>query len=183
LTDGLTDAEIAAVEQRFGFTFAPDHRELVSAALPLGRHWVDWRAGSEEELTWRLRRPIDGVLFDVAHSDFWPVSWGIKPRNPTAAAELAAECMAAVPRLVPVFSHRYLPVGPCPAGMPVFSVHQTDVIYYGNDLLHYLRREFLSKPIIGGRTEPKPPRGGQPPIRYRAPFWADLAEGAENGDL
>jgi hypothetical protein len=38
--------------------------------------------------------------------------------------------------------HRMMPDEPREAGNPVFSVHQTDIIYYGFDLLDYLRNEF-----------------------------------------
>lgn len=35
-----------------------------------------------------------------------------------------------------------MPDDPSQAGNPVFWVHQTDIIHYGYDLLHYLREEF-----------------------------------------
>ena len=46
------------------------------------------------------------------------------------------------PKLIPVYSHRMMPDEPQAAGNPVFSVHQTDIIYYGSDLADYLRHEF-----------------------------------------
>ncbi len=69
-----------------------------------------------------------------------------------------------------MFSHRYLPSGPQFAPSPVFSVHQTDVIFYGDDLLDYVAYEFGA-----------PPR--HPSARTHVPFWSNLAEGAENSDL
>jgi hypothetical protein len=47
-----------------------------------------------------------------------------------------------VPRLVPVFSHRYLPAEPHLSGNPVLSVYQTDIIYYGSNLKRYIAHEF-----------------------------------------
>ncbi len=44
--------------------------------------------------------------------------------------------------MIPVFAHRMLPSEPHLEGNPVFSVHQTDIIYYGFDLDDYLRHEF-----------------------------------------
>jgi len=41
---------------------------------------------------------------------------------------------------IPVYSHRYLPSEPKATGNPVLSVHQTDIIYYGNDLASYFSR-------------------------------------------
>jgi hypothetical protein len=80
LESGLTDQEIADVQQRYRFAFNPDHRTLIQAVLPTGPKWL------------------------------WP-------------------------RLVPVYSHRYAPAAPAPAGSPELSVHQTDIIYYGPNLV------------------------------------------------
>ncbi|WP_083975324.1 hypothetical protein [Kitasatospora mediocidica] len=65
----LSDAEVEATEERFGFRFAVDHRLFLQAGLPLGRGWPDWRNGDAGELRGRLDWPRDGVLFDVAVAD------------------------------------------------------------------------------------------------------------------
>ena len=54
----------------------------------------------------------------------------------------------------------------------MFSVYQTDTIYYGRDLEDYLRREF-------GSDGHRAPVDG---VRVHIPFWAELAEGRA-GDL
>jgi hypothetical protein len=68
----------------------------------------------------------------------------------------------ASPKLVPLVSHRYLPSEPNEAGNPIFSIYQSDVIYYGADLADYFEREFgnTRTPVVG------PAR----PIR----FWSEL---------
>ncbi|HEY7814859.1 MAG TPA: hypothetical protein VIC62_16555 [Nakamurella sp.] len=53
----------------------------------------------------------------------------------------------------------------------MFSVHQSDVIYYGADLADYLRREF------------DPGTHREPSMWGYVRFWSDLACGAESGDL
>ncbi|MBF9072370.1 hypothetical protein [Streptacidiphilus fuscans] len=68
---GLSDAEIAAVEERFGFRFADDHRVFLQAGLPAGPGWPDWRNGDPEDLRGRLDWPREGVLFDVGHGFWW----------------------------------------------------------------------------------------------------------------
>ena len=55
------------------------------------------------------------------------------------------ECMQFVPMLIPIYSHRFLPGAPSPAGSPVFSVYQTDVIYCGSDLAAYVAAEFFRR--------------------------------------
>jgi hypothetical protein len=80
--------------------------------------------------------------------------------------------VADAPVLIPVCSHRYLPASPPQAGNPVFSVHQSDIIYYGANLLDYLQNEFG---YYFGRAEhaiSATPR--------RIALWSRLAE--DNGE-
>jgi hypothetical protein len=160
---GLSDAELAQAERRFDISFADDHRTFLGEGLPVGERWPDWRNGNTEHLAQLLRLPTDGVLFDVVENGFWYGSWGLRPDNPDEAVLLAGEQLSGVPRLIPVYGHRYLPQGRGSFGHPVLSIEQTDIVVYGADLDDYLRREFegLKEPL----TEHRPP-----PV-----FWADLA--------
>ena len=138
---GLSDAEVEAVEERFEFRFAADHRVFLQAGLPQGLGWPDWRDGDPEELRRRLDWPREGVLFDAKHG-FWYPDWGQKPEDRQEALRLAQTRLRDVPQLVPVYLHRYLPGIAGQSGHPVLSVYQTDIIYYGNDLADYLHQEF-----------------------------------------
>jgi hypothetical protein len=91
-----------------------------------------------DALTW----PITGVLFDVEHDAFWDHRWGERPADTCARLQLAGEKLAAVPQLVPVYAHRYLPAGRGTFGHPVLSIHQSDVICYGTDLVDCVYQEF-----------------------------------------
>ena len=166
LEAGLSDDELAGVESVFGFSFSPDHRELLATTLPTGDRWVNWRSDPAESIGSRVAWPIDGVIFDVRHNAFWPQSWGPRPPDPEQAEIVARRMMAIVPLLAPLYGHRFMPASPAPAGSPVFSVYQTDVIYYGNDLADYFARELK----VGE------PAANRPAIRIA--FWSDLAEGA-----
>ncbi|GAA2476472.1 hypothetical protein [Winogradskya humida] len=156
---GLTETELAAVEKEFAFSFADDHRAFLTAGLPTGRGWPDWRHGDRTQLRDRLAAPVEGVLFDVASNGFWYEGWGPQPVN---AVPVAKSFLVTAPRLIPLYSHRYLPAGRGTAGHPVLSVMQTDVIVYGADLKAYLRREFE------GLREQQ--TGGRPTVA----FWKDL---------
>ena len=50
LAAGLSDGELAGVEETFGFSFPADYRRLPTLTLPLGDRWSDWRAGDEADL-------------------------------------------------------------------------------------------------------------------------------------
>lgn len=164
---GLSDAEFDRVERRFGFEFADDHRAFLAAGLPLGKSWPDWRNGDPNNLHSRLAWPVDGVLFDVEHNAFWYPAWGGRPADRGEAVTLARGLLASVPQMVPVFSHRYLPAGSGSHGHPVLSMHQTDIIFYGDDLVDYIDHEF-------GTRQERTNLGRQP--MATVPFWRDLVQ-------
>lgn len=169
LEAGLSRAEQKAIEARFGFTFAPDHAALLSTCVPVGERWPDWRSDPESSLARRLDAPVDGALFDVSVNGFWPTSWGVRPEDPQEAAGVARRRLLLWPKMVPLFSHRYMAAGR--AGRVVFSIHQTDVIYYGSNLHDYFEREFDSF-------------GNQPFVDVNPLWpWSQLARGAEDTDL
>jgi hypothetical protein len=165
LAPGLSDAEVREVEGRYGFSFPPDLRLLLQTVLPVSPEFPDWRSAREEALREWLERPRNGVLFDVEHNDFWYPGWGPRPESLKAALEIARDRLASVPRLIPVYANRYLPAEPGEPGNPVFSIQQTDIIYYGMDLPSYLENEF-------GVTNPNP--DPTPKTPRPVSFWSDL---------
>jgi hypothetical protein len=170
---GLSALEITRIEDRFGFSFSVEHREFLTTMLPISRGWVNWRTESADALRERLNRPIDGTIFDVHNNDFWPASWGKRPTEKMQIEQQARMRLGHVPKLVPIYGHRYLPAAPAPTPSPVFSVYQTDVIYYGADLLDYVSREF----------GPSEPRWSTMDAPRHVEFWSNLASGADNADL
>jgi hypothetical protein len=139
---GLTDAEVTSTESRFGFRFPPDLRAFLQTALPCGERFPNWRSGDETVLNDWLDMPRQGVLFDIEHNGFWLAEWGPVPGSLEEALRIVSELVIAAPKLIPIFIHRMMPDEPCTEGNPVFSVHQTDIIYYGFDLADYLCHEF-----------------------------------------
>lgn len=81
---GLSDAEAGEVECVFGFQFPPDLKALLQQALPISSGFVDWRAamGSKKarrQIAERMAAPLEGILFDIKHNDYWLDSWGSRP--------------------------------------------------------------------------------------------------------
>ena len=157
---GLSDAEINGTEYRFGFRFPPDLRAFLQVGLPCGPQFPDWRSGDEARLWEWLDQPRQGLLFDIQYNGFWLTAWGERPSKLAEAFGIANELIAKAPKLIPIFIHRMMPDEPRKAGNPVFSVHQTDIIHYGHDLLHYLNEEFT---VAKWWTPPSEPR--------RIRFW------------
>jgi hypothetical protein len=139
---GLTTVELEAAEARFGFTFPQDLRSFLTLALPTGDRAPTWRDLENPDLIDMMGWPLEGMCLDIGNNVFWPREWGERPSDLAEAFEIARGHVARAPKLIPLFGHRYLPDRPASAGNPVFSVHQTDIIYYGSDLENYLHNEF-----------------------------------------
>jgi hypothetical protein len=161
MTPGLTEDELARVEEEFGFEFADDHRSFLSCGLPIGDSWPDWRSGPRRSLQQRLQLPVEGVLFAVE----WRGFWGARPARMKDALRSAKYHLERVPRLVPVHANRYLPAGRGSHGNPVLSVYQADITCCGTDLFAYTEREF-------GQIEPGLPQPPTSTVR----FWSDLID-------
>jgi hypothetical protein len=157
-TRGFSRAALERAQELFGLTFPLDLFERLLDRRPVdGPDWTN-----EAEIRERLAWPDDGQLFDVEHNGLWWPEWGARPGTAEARAEGLRQVVAAAPRLIPVFGHRYLPETPAAAGNPVFSVWQSDVILYGADLEDWAARE-----DDGWDHRP------WPPVR-EIPFWSEL---------
>jgi hypothetical protein len=146
---GLSLEEIKQIELKYKISFPPDYLELLQTVLPVGDQFPNWRDFSESNsslIRSRLNWPLEGMLFDIEHNVFWHESWGPKPDELEKAKEICIRAYEKVPPLIPVCSHRYIPSFPYEYGNPVFSVYQTDIIYYGENLEEYFKVEFNMKP-------------------------------------
>lgn len=157
LTPGLTSGEVAMIEAHFEFTFPRDLRHVLEFALPVGdvpkrsgvikngSGFPNWRELGLEVMREQMSWPIEGVIYDVERNGFWLKSWGNKPPTAARAIETAREALTRLPKLIPVYGHRYICESPPRSGNPVLSVWQTDIIYYGGNLQDYLMREFYGE--------------------------------------
>jgi hypothetical protein len=166
-TDGYSPDELDAAQDRYGLRFPPDLVELLLDRRPVDG-W-DWRT-DDADIRWALDHPLDGLLFDLEHNNLWWREWGERPASAGERAEVVTAIVKAAPPLIPLIAHRYIPAAPHEAGNPVFSVMQSDVIYYGADLADYFDREF--NPATWS-IRPFPEN-----VRF-IPFWSELV--ARNG--
>ncbi|MET9224815.1 hypothetical protein [Lentzea sp. NPDC003310] len=175
IAPGLTDAEFAAIEAEHGFEFADDHRAFLAAGLPVNtpfepeegvihtwtQPWPEWRDGDPDQLRRRVDYPVVRILDEVRSGDHWNAIWGERPTSSDDAVALARRAMRDVPRLVPVYGHRFLPAGRGTSGFPVLSAWGTDIVIYGLDLADYVDQEF-GNPVRDNRF-----------ARKSIPFWWD----------
>lgn len=170
---GLESAELRVVEEAYGFVFAPEHRLMLGAALPLGPGWPDWRDGGSAALRMQLGLPAHGVVFDVENAGFWPAAWGAKPPQRKHALKSARWHLANAPRLVPVHGNCYLPGIADAWDLPVLAVRRTAVEVRGTSLAAYLRGEFGTAPAES--SDDGRPQG--PVEAAHVEFWGDLIDG------
>ncbi|WP_059021040.1 hypothetical protein [Mycobacterium sp. M26] len=142
MAPGLSDDEVAGIEAEFGVEFADEHRAFLSAGLPVGDSWPDWRDAPRRSLQQRLQLPADGILFAVEWRDFWGAGWGVRPARMKDALRSARYHLERAPRLIPVHANCYLPAGRGSGAQPVLSVYQADVTCCGADLLAYIESTF-----------------------------------------
>jgi len=159
--EGYTQSELDAAQEKYRLVFPPDLIALLRDRRPVLGY--DWRS-DDKEIREMLRWPFEGLLFDVENNGLWWPEWGERPKTTKGRSEVLAKVLDRAPKLIPLVSHRYLPSEPHEAGNPVFSVYQSDVIYYGADLKDYFQREFV---------EPDRPL---PPHVKHIRFWSDLVD-------
>ena len=165
---GLSDEEVVRIERTYDFRFPPDLAAFLQTALPTGPRFPNWRSGDLAHLREWLSIPLEGILFDIEHNGFWMREWGNLPELIEDAKQIATNLINAAPRMIPIYGHRMIPDEPYEAGNPVFSIHQTDIIYYGCDLTDYLRAEFKL-----------PGRKAWPTSLRDIPFWTKNFIGGE----
>ncbi|POO02805.1 SMI1/KNR4-like domain containing protein [Trema orientale] len=141
---GLSDAEFARAEAEFGFAFPPDLRAVLSAGLPVGPGFPDWRApGARLHLRASLDLPIAAISFQIARNTLWSKSWGPRPSDPERALRVARNALKRAPLLIPIFNHCYIPCNPSLAGNPIFFVDENRIFCCGLDLSDFFERESL----------------------------------------
>lgn len=156
---GLNNDELTEVKKIFNIEFPEDLEAILKFSLPENDGFIHWRYGinsdkGKREILQRINAPLEGILFDVKFSNFWFRDWGEKPKKYYQQEEIIREKFTNYPKLVPIYSHRYISSKPKIAGNPVFSVYQTDIVYYGIDLIDYLSNEFrFNLPKSFGRIE------------------------------
>lgn len=165
----LSYYEITEIEKKFWFQFPPDLSGFLNCALPISHNFYNWREGlipwnkEEERIFDMINWPLNWMLFDIEFNDFWIDDFWKKPSELEKKKEIASKYYYDLPKLIPIYSHRYLPSMPHKDGNPVFSIYQTDIIIYWINLENYFLNEFTEWTFV------IPEKGS----RF-IPFWSKL---------
>ena len=156
---GLSVKEISRVEHTYGFRFPEFYRDFLTVALPVNRGFPNWRSESETSLRRQIKKPVDGVLFDVQHNGFWLDQWGPRPREVKASIQIATEYATKAPPLVPIRANDYCPTPSPGQGEVVLRVRQTDIRPVADGIASYLASLFAKRPPLA--------------TPQCVPFWSD----------
>ena len=136
-SSGLTNDTMTKIEEIYEIRFPDSLRAFYQAAFPIsvgGTVFPRWNDFSSKNITLirqQMRAPYQWLKRDIERG-FWLSVWGGKT---------VEELLANVPKLIPIYSHRYMPmldhVNP-----PVISTVGRDTACYGVTLEDYLFREF-----------------------------------------
>lgn len=165
IEQGLEEKEIDLIESIYNITLPDPLKQFFKEGLPISKGFYNWRDFQEKNILHIkqvMQRPYCSI-YQLAEEVEWCERWGEKPTNKLKETQEIRKKTLKAPCLVPVFSYRYMPVLPLQK-LPVISVHELDIIYYGEDLEDYLNIEFGDKKQI--KIDFKN-------IEY-IPFWSDI---------
>ena len=160
---GLTDEEIAKIEDII--KFPKSLKEFLMMVLPISKGFFNWRNLNQDNVMFIkkiINRPIEDV-YEFAEEVYWCDDWGKEPENEIDIALIVRERLKSAPKLIPVYGHRYIPMIP-EDNPPIISIHDIDIIYYGQNLEDYFKVEF------GGKEQGKIEFKNINPV----PFWSDI---------
>ena len=106
---GLSEQEAQRAEHAYHFKFPPDLRAFLMHALPVSTRWPNWREELSSGIVRMMEWPLESICFDIRNNAFWPQEWGPLPDSLDAACAVARSKAAEAPKLIPVYSHRYIP--------------------------------------------------------------------------
>lgn len=141
---GMSLKEISEVEKQLGFQMPEDFRYLLQNIKDAGDVLFPWANFEKEAYDDLINWVQHGIEFDIQHNVFWlKERWGTRPTGFEDCLAIFRKDFPSWPKLLPIYSHRFLAAEPCLSDNPVFSIKQTDIIYYGTDLANYLMNEFV----------------------------------------
>ena len=164
---GLTESEIHKIEEIYDIRLPDSLRGFYSLGVPIsegGDGFPQWRNFTEPNIAKikkRIQAPLDRLWLDV-EKGFWLPNWGKRPESIDEVSRQFAEISLKAPRLIPIYSHRYMPQCHDAGDIPIISAVGRDIIYYGGNLHEYLQNEFLDGHFRINKH-----------CKY-TPFWSDI---------
>ena len=171
-SDPPTKDELYRIEKTYCFQFPESLRCFYSFGIPYEKEdnrfplWTDFSETNVNTIKKRIHQPYEWVLKSVLR-DFWLPQWGERPEDRKSVVKCFTDISKNAPKLIPIFSHRYMPQLKNVDNPPVISTVGRDTVYYGSDIWDYLQNEFeLSCRALTSDD------------RIFIPFWSDIIDSA-----
>lgn len=162
---GLIGNEVLQIEKTYNITFPVSLRNFLMTELPVSKGFCNWRNMNKtniQDIKNKINYPIQ-YIYNMPYEVYWCDNWGKEPENKINFKNEVIKRLEKAPKLIPVFSHRYIPIIDN-LDPPIISVHGTDIIYVGKDLRDYFMVEYeIKKQNDISFNDIKP-----------IPFWTDL---------
>jgi transcriptional regulator with XRE-family HTH domain/ribosomal protein S18 acetylase RimI-like enzyme len=168
---GMASGQISTVERAYGFNFPTSLADFYSCGVPMPKSsisdfpdWWNFDPQNVSDIKKRISDPMENLVEEVKEG-FWINAWGERPENDEDAFAIFKSHAEKAPKLIPIYSHRYIPVIEGVDDPPVISAVGQDIIYYGCNLSNYMKNEFVgfTEPIDHGKI-------------IRIPFWSDIID-------
>lgn len=141
---GLSEQEFSKIEEVYEFQFPTSYKCFLALGVPIGSGFYNWRDLSSSNVK-MIKNKMEIPFLDIKkycnEIDQWPIAFGKKPKSEKELEKRITLLLKNAPILIPVYSHRYMPISSI-KNPPFFSVYGIDIIYYGEDLIQYLKIEF-----------------------------------------
>ena len=136
-SSGLTNDTLTNVEKTYEICFPDSLKVFYSIALPISMgnaefpRWNDFSQENIAVIRQRISAPYQWLKQDIERG-FWLSAWDGKTID---------ELFENAPKLIPIYSHRYVPMLNY-ANPPVISTVGRDTVCYGATLEDFFLREF-----------------------------------------
>lgn len=143
LEEGLNYEQINNIKKVYGIIFPKTLEMFLMTVLPVSEGFYNWRDFSNENVK-KIKEMINypqQYISSMVDEIEWNDKWGREPNNDVKRNKIINDRLKEAPQLIPFFSHRYIP-NVKDDNPPIISIHGSDIIYYGKDLVHYIEEEF-----------------------------------------
>lgn len=145
LEKGLSLEELLFIESFYKIKFPRSLESFLMINVPVSHGFYNWRNMNKDNVEYinkAINFPYEEI-YNNANEVYWNDKWGEKP-DEDAYSCIVRKKLKNAPKLVPIYSHRYIPIIP-EINPPVLSIHGVDIIFYGIDLENYFDIEFGDK--------------------------------------
>ena len=162
---GLSYIELQFIENFYQIEFPQSLRNFLMEKVPVSNGFYNWRNMNKDNVEYIkeiIRIPFDRI-YNMADEVYWCNDWGYKPDDEEIYLYTVREKLKSAPKLVPIYSHRYIPMI-LDKNPPILSIYDVDIIYYGIDLEDYINIEFGNKKQVDIQFDIVP----------HIDFWSDI---------